>query len=267
MKAGGSIRRRRMVPVIHAVDGGQGAWRWGRGRWAGDSRERVFTSLSAVQKPGIALVLRVLLYLSLPSPFTPRRAFSSSTLCAIASMDPITRDNVFSRGPSTPPPSSLQFQMVPHIPGPSSEPHVSPAPSHREVSAPNTAQSHLDSLLHNLNTPTLSHVSPQPSIASATIYQGPHEQPHSGPATPASGNAGSISSNVSGPNNQTAERQNALLSLLGAVSSPSSNPQPIPPMGPVQPTQIPTPPGSAPRTGLTTSESQGKLLLEQLMSG
>ncbi|PIL23859.1 hypothetical protein GSI_13610 [Ganoderma sinense ZZ0214-1] len=182
-------------------------------------------------------------------------------------MDSITRDNVFSRGPSTPPPSSSQFQMVPHVPGPSSEPHVSPAPSHREVSAPSTAQSHLDSLLHNLNAPALSHVSPQPSIASATIYQGPQEQPHSGPATPASGNAGSISSNVSGPSNQATERQNALLSLLGAVSSPSSNPQPIPPMGPAHPTQIPTPPGSAPRTGMTSSESQGKLLLEQLMSG
>lgn len=202
-----------------------------------------------------------------PPPFTPSSGpFLLDTL-RDRPMDPITRDNVFSRGPSTPPPSSSQFQMVPHVPGPSSEPHVSPAPSHREASAPNTAQSHLDSLLHNLNAPSASHTSPQPSIASATIYQGPHEQPHSGPATPASGNAGSISSNVSGPSNQATERQNALLSLLGAVSSPSSNPQPIPPMGSVQPTQIPTPPGSAPRTGLTSSESQGKLLLEQLMSG
>ncbi|TBU32354.1 hypothetical protein BD311DRAFT_654740 [Dichomitus squalens] len=157
--------------------------------------------------------------------------------------------------------------MVPHVPGPSSEPHVSPAPSHREIAPPNAIQSHLDSLLHNLNAPSTSHISPQPSIASASIYQGPQEQPGSGPATPASGNAASISSNVSGPSSQATERQNALLSLLGAVSSPSSNPQPIPPIGPVQPQQVPTPPGSAPRPGMSSSESQGKLLLEQLMSG
>lgn len=181
-------------------------------------------------------------------------------------MDPIaSRDNVFSRGPSTPP---LQpFQMHPGQP---SEPHGSPAPSIREAAAPSAAQSHLDSLLHGLNTsPSISHVSPQPSVASAHIYPGPQEQQvHSaGPATPASGNAGSISSNMSGHANQATERQNALLTLLGTVSSPSSNPQPMPPMGPVHPQQVPTPPGSAPRAGVSASESQGKLLLEQLMSG
>ena len=166
------------------------------------------------------------------SPISPLHtspgAPSSSFLSAIATMDSITnRDNVFSRGPATPPPPSSQFQVVPHVPGPSSEPHVSPALSHREIAAPNTVQSHLDSLLHNLNAPSASHVSPQPSIASASIYQGPQEQPTSGPATPASGNAASISSNVSGPSNQATERQNALLSLLGAVSPPSSNLSPF----------------------------------------
>ncbi|KAI0670515.1 hypothetical protein C8Q78DRAFT_975321 [Trametes maxima] len=180
-------------------------------------------------------------------------------------MDPVpSRDNVFSRGPSPPPPAQL-FQLAPaqqHLP----DPHVSPAPSHREP-AQTTAQSHLDSLLHGLNSPSAAHVSPQPSVASATIYHGPQEPVHSGPATPASGHAGSVSSNVSGPGNQSHERQNALLTLLGAVASPSSNPQPMLPVGPPAPQQVPTPPGSAPRGGLTNSESQGQLLLEQLMSG
>ncbi|OJT08940.1 hypothetical protein TRAPUB_150 [Trametes pubescens] len=178
-------------------------------------------------------------------------------------MDPIVnRDNLFSRGPSPPPPSQ-HFQVPP---AQHNEPHVSPAPSHREV-AQTTAQSHLDSLLHGLNTPSASHVSPQPSVASAGIYHGPQEPPHSGPATPASGHAGSISSNVSGPTNQSHDRQNALLTLLGTVASPSSNPQPMLPAGPPAPQQVPTPPGSAPRQGMLSSESQGKLLLEQLMSG
>ncbi|RPD65999.1 hypothetical protein L226DRAFT_550158 [Lentinus tigrinus ALCF2SS1-7] len=180
-------------------------------------------------------------------------------------MDPIaSRDNVFSRGPSTPPPASGAFSQV--LPAQSNEPHVSPVPSQREPVS-STAQSQLDSLFHGLNAPSASHASPQPSITGPSIYHGPQEQPHSGPATPASGHAGSVSSNVSGPSNQSTERQNALLSLLGAVASPSSNPQPIPPVGPVQPQQVPTPPGSAPRPGMSTSESQGKLLLEQLMSG
>ncbi|KAI0747987.1 hypothetical protein C8Q80DRAFT_1102878 [Daedaleopsis nitida] len=154
------------------------------------------------------------------------------------------------------------------VPAQSTEPHVSPIPAQREVAPPTAAQSQLESLFNGLGAPSASHVSPQPSVASANnIYYGPQEQPHSGPATPASGHAGSVSSNVSGPSNQTAERQNALLSLLGSVSTPSTNPQPIPPVGPMQPQQVPTPPGSAPRGGMTSSESQGKLLLEQLMSG
>ncbi len=91
--------------------------------------------------------------------------------------------------------------------------------------------------------------------------------PHSGPATPASVNAGSVSSSHSGPTNPASERQNALLSLLGAVTSPTSNPHNNPLMGPVPPQQVPTPPGSAPRAGQSSNESQGKFLLEQLMSG
>ena len=197
---------------------------------------------------------------------TLSRSESQLLASAIAGMDPITaRDNVFSRGPSTPPPTTQHFQS---LPAQSTEPHVSPVLSQLEPAAPSSAQAHLDSLFNGLNAPSASHVSPQPSIASANIYQGPPEQQaHSGPATPASGNAGSVSSNISGPSSHTHDRQNALLSLLGAVSTPSSNPQPIPPVGPVQPQQVPTPPGSAPRPGMTNSESQGKLLLEQLMSG
>ncbi|KAH9946232.1 uncharacterized protein BXZ73DRAFT_36999 [Epithele typhae] len=176
-----------------------------------------------------------------------------------------SRDNVFSPGPSTPPP---QFQMHPSS--------GSPAPSVREPPAPNTVQAHLDSLIHGLNStpsaPSASHVSPQPSVASATIYHGPQEQTHSGPATPASGHAGSVSSNMSGPSNQATDRQNALLSLLGSVSTPPQpqpQPQPAPPlipqMNPIQPQQVPTPPGSAPRGGISSNETT-KLLLEQLMS-
>ncbi|GBE82365.1 hypothetical protein SCP_0407490 [Sparassis crispa] len=174
-------------------------------------------------------------------------------------MDPIAaRDNVFSRGPTPPPQPQQHFQ----VPLPPLNP--SPSPSHRET-VPSTSTSRLDTLLHGLNAPSVSHVSPQPSSA-ANIYPGLQEPVQSGPATPASVNAGSVSSSASAPSNPAADRQNALLSLLGAVSPPSSNAQIPPASGPPPPQQIPTPPGSAPR-GMPSNESQGKLLLEQLMSG
>ncbi|KAH9951294.1 hypothetical protein B0H21DRAFT_888254 [Amylocystis lapponica] len=178
-------------------------------------------------------------------------------------MDPISgRDNVFSRGPS-PPPQSQHFQVSSSQ---LNDPNGSPAPSNN---VPPPPSNHLDSLFHSLNAPSTSHVSPQPSSSgSHNIYNAPQEANHSGPATPASVNAGSISSSVSAPGNPASERQNALLSLLGAVSSPPTNVQVPPAAGPLQPQQVPTPPGSAQRTAPgSTNESQGKFLLEQLMSG
>ncbi|KZT69035.1 hypothetical protein DAEQUDRAFT_757242 [Daedalea quercina L-15889] len=169
-----------------------------------------------------------------------------------------TRDNVFSRGPSPPPQQS--FGALSQV----NDPHVSPAPSYREP-PPASSTTHLDNLFQTLNAPSTSHISPQPSNNGSNIYAGPQEA-NSGHATPASVNAGSISSSMSGPSNQIHERQNALLSLLGSTVSGPSNVQTAP-VAPAPPQQVPTPPGSAPRSGMTASESQGKFLLEQLMSG
>ena len=79
--------------------------------------------------------------------------------------------------------------------------------------------------------------------------------------------SGSVPTNPS-----TTNRQNALLSLLGTVSNPggsvrgpSGGGPPVP-----QPQQVPTPPGSSHMSGNSSgndNESQGKFLLEQLMSG
>ncbi|KAH9842849.1 uncharacterized protein C8Q71DRAFT_224221 [Rhodofomes roseus] len=175
-------------------------------------------------------------------------------------MDANTRDNVFSRGPSPPPHQSFQASL-----SQVNDPHVSPAPSYREP-PPASSTAHLDNLFQTLNAPSNSHVSPQPSHNGSNIYAGPQEA-NSGHATPASVNAGSISSSMSGPSNQATERQNALLSLLGSTVSGPPNVQGAAPGAPPPPQQVPTPPGSAPRSGMTSNESQGKLLLEQLMSG
>ncbi|EPT05944.1 hypothetical protein FOMPIDRAFT_1026825 [Fomitopsis schrenkii] len=168
-----------------------------------------------------------------------------------------TRDNVFSRGPSPPP--QQPFAALSQV----NDPHVSPAPSYREP-PPASSTTHLDNLFQPLTS--TSHISPQPSNNGSNIYAGPQES-NSGHATPASVNAGSISSSMSGPSNQAHERQNALLSLLGTTVSGPSN-VPSAPAAPAPPSQVPTPPGSAQRSGgINSSESQGKLLLEQLMSG
>ncbi|PCH38277.1 hypothetical protein WOLCODRAFT_115184 [Wolfiporia cocos MD-104 SS10] len=184
-------------------------------------------------------------------------------------MDPITgRDNVFSRGPS-PPPNQQSFQLPPTQ---LNDPQASPVPSLRDPPPATSSTNHLDHLFHTLNAPSASHVSPQPSNSGSNIYAGPQEHPNSGPATPASVNAGSVSSSMTGPNTQASDRQNALLSLLGTVSGPPSNNQGNTQINPnlggqVPPQQVPTPPGSAQRALMSNNESQGKLLLEQLMSG
>lgn len=195
---------------------------------------------------------------------SPQRQAASIFKPAIA-MDPINnRDNLFSRGPSPPP------QPHQHFGGPLLQPndqHVSPAPSLREV-APAPAATHLDSLFHNLAAPSQRQPSPHPPTVNNNIYAGPQEAPASGPATPASVTAGSVASTGSAPNANT-DRQNALLSLLGSVSPQGNVHQPNPqPISQAPPQQVPTPPGSAPRAGPSSnSESQGKFLLEQLMSG
>ncbi|TCD61419.1 hypothetical protein EIP91_008453 [Steccherinum ochraceum] len=180
-------------------------------------------------------------------------------------MDPINnRENLFSRGPSPPPQPHQHFQS-PSLQN--NDQHVSPAPSIREV-APGPAPNHLDSLFHNLAAPSQRQPSPHPPhVVNNNLYAGSQEAPASGPATPASVTAGSVASTGSTSNPNT-DRQNALLSLLGSVTPQNTVHQPNPqPSAPAPPQQVPTPPGSAPRAGPSNSESQGKILLEQLMSG
>ena len=180
-------------------------------------------------------------------------------------MDPIAViENLLSRGPS--PPLHQPFQLPPTQ---SSEQQQVVSPPAQQQSSAATAASALDSLFQTLAAPAQPQVSPQPSAAVSNTFSGPSpDVPHSGPATPGSVNAGSVSSSLSGPNHPSADRANALLSLLTISNSPTvsnvTNPQTA---APSAPQQVPTPPGSAPRVPATSSESQGKLLLEQLMSG
>lgn len=195
--------------------------------------------------------------------------FHSYLCCLIAvssiAMDPINnRDNLFSRGPSPPPMVHQQFQPnLAHL----GEPHGSPQGSIRDT-APSSS-THLDSLFHGLTAPSQpSQSSPQPSHAGSVQYANAQDVPISGPATPASVTAGSVASSGSAPSNTAADKQNALLSILGAVGSPATSVSSVQNQSaPAPPQQIPTPPGSAPRSGPSSGENPGKMLLEQLMAG
>lgn len=156
-------------------------------------------------------------------------------------------DNLFSRGGSTPPPSQ-------HYGNPTQSSSSSP--------------SQIDSLFHNLSAPSSSqHLGP----VTGSLYGNPAHA-----TSNMSLHDDAVSSSGSAPTNHpTADRQSALLSLLGTVSNPSgsvrgpsANAPPPPP--PPQPQQVPTPPGSSQRSGNSPgndNETQGKYLLEQLMSG
>ena len=200
-----------------------------------------------------------------------------------SAMDPMR--SVFSRGPS--PPRRASFDVLPN---PQDDPALTapsdPAPVN---SSPNVNNSAIDALFSNLTTNA---AGPQnyPSPPFMNTLTHPTES-NSAPATP-----GSLHTVPGGPSNPpptgsppTNNATNVLLSLLSTVSGTASNTpmNPAPPLMPVMqpqqpqqtqsiqqaPTQVPTPPGSAntQRANIVqspnSSENQGKILLDQLMSG
>jgi len=179
--------------------------------------------------------------------------------------------NIFSRNTSPP----IATQSYPEDQSPSTQhfqqqfQHVSPAQSLKDVT-PSSPPAHVGTLFSNLTAPGQSSGNSNPVVQGST-------QPTttatatSGPTSPAS----SITA-LSAPTNMTTStntppnatmpgdtRQSTLLSLLGSVSPTGSSSS-----GPPQ--QVPTPPGTHNRAGPVASnnnESQGRLLLEQLMAG
>ena len=160
-------------------------------------------------------------------------------------------EQLFSRGSSPPGPQ----QPFPDLTQQSRQyQHSSPAQSFRDP-AQSSSPSHVESLFHNLNAS---------SGQSNGNPIGPPHANHSAPATPVSSMTVHSGSSVTSapPNPTTDSRQSALLSLLGSTVPPNTA------AAASGPQQVPTPPGSTHRTGLPNSnESQGRLLLEQLMSG
>ncbi|KAF9228665.1 hypothetical protein BS17DRAFT_812632 [Gyrodon lividus] len=149
-------------------------------------------------------------------------------------------EQLFSRGSATPPlPSQSQlFAMNQPQPTSSSPP------------------SYIDSLFQSITSQQQAALNPKGN--------------NSAPATPSmtANEEGSASAGSSATS--AADRQSALLSLLAATSVAASTH--LPPLtGPPASQQIPTPPASSSqRSGQSpsnNSETQGKILLEQLMAG
>ena len=246
-------------------------------------RDRVRKVASWIQR-GFGLVgytSRKVPFLSLLlSPIPPYFLFLSAAITAsTASLSLMDHHNlirnIFSRNTSPP------IQSYPDDQSPSTQhfpqfQHVSPSQSLKDV-APSSPPTHVESLFSNLTAPGQSSVNPNllhqatahpmtTTTAAAATASGPTSPASSITALSAPTNM-STSTNTPPISNPPGDsRQSALLSLLSSVSpagsSSSSAPQ-----------QIPTPPapsGPPNRTVPVTAannESQGRFLLEQLMSG
>ncbi|KZP02996.1 hypothetical protein FIBSPDRAFT_1055513 [Athelia psychrophila] len=148
-------------------------------------------------------------------------------------------ENLFSRGGQTPP----------SVPRPTFAQSSSSSPSH------------LDTLFQNLSAP--SSTNQVNKLEPEDLYSNPvhalsnmsiNDDAHSTSSAPIM--------------HSPADRQSALLSLLGSVSSPTSTHQGLSSAG--HPPQPQTPPAPSQRTGNSPNndnELQGKFLLEQLMAG
>jgi hypothetical protein len=197
--------------------------------------------------------------------------------------------NIFSRNTSPPNTSfanpSSTLQSYPEEQSPSVQhyqqfQHVSPAQSLKDVPPSSSPPAQVDSFLSNLTAPGQSSVNPNPPFQ-GTVQPSATATTTSGPTSPASSFTAlsaptNMTKSTNTPPNATLpgdSRQSALLSLMssvspaGSASSASGVPQ-----------QVPTPPGPPNRTAPTASagsnapasinnESQGRLLLEQLMAG
>lgn len=208
----------------------------------------------------------------------------SSLLPPLSAMDPMR--SVFSRGPS--PPRRASFDVLPNQ---QEDPALAAPPSDPALvnSSPNVNNTAIDALFSNLTTSAAGPQNYPPPPFMNTLAH-PNES-NSAPATPGSlhtvpgGGSNPLPTGSPSSNNPT----NVLLSLLSTVSgTANSTPMNVaPPLMPVMqpqqpqqppqsiqqaPVQVPTPPGSAntQRTNTVQSPSssdQGKLLLDQLMSG
>jgi hypothetical protein len=213
--------------------------------------------------------------------------------------------NIFSRNTSPPLASSFAnpsstLQSYPEEQSPSVQhfqqfQHVSPAQSLKDV-PPSSPPAQVDSFLSNLTGPGQSSVNPNPNPPFQGAAQPSATTTTSGPTSPASSFTAlsaptSMSKSTNTPPNPNLpgdSRQSALLSLISSVSPAGSSSS-----ASGVPQQVPTPPGPPNRTGPTASvgsnvlasstlasnalaanalasnnnESQGRLLLEQLMAG
>ncbi|KAK7023928.1 hypothetical protein R3P38DRAFT_2954957 [Favolaschia claudopus] len=142
-----------------------------------------------------------------------------------------------------------------------STPPIAPQPSLQQFSTShNDSPNQIDSLFHHLSSssdhqsePYLNSAPPTPIMTSSDEQQ-PHPQAPPPQQQP-------VPQSISNASN--ADRQSALLSLL---SGPTNPPRGI--VG-TNPQQVPTPPSASSRSNAspTHNETQGKILLEQLMSG
>jgi len=133
-------------------------------------------------------------------------------------------------------------------------PQQHPFPQHNPN---NSAPSLIDSLFQNITAPAEHHPAPSDSH-SIDIYT---ESAAIAPAL-------SLPDDPANAPGTVAERQNALLSLIGSTGTSATNrPAPAPQPSQQQPQQVPTPPGSSARSNASPPQTGTQKMLEQMIGG
>lgn len=182
--------------------------------------------------------------------------------------------SLFSRGASPPPDANSPSPPQPNSQYQTQSQQHPPSQSYREQQPSASPPKALDSLFRNINQQQPSHSSESASqVGGNNPFRSQQpQQNNSAPTTPVSSTTVASAQSSAPATVQPADRQSALLSLLGSVTSTgsaSANNNNSNQQQPPVPAHPPSPPivdqrGRAMPPG---SEAQGKILLEQLMSG
>ena len=162
-------------------------------------------------------------------------------------------DTLFSRN-STPPTSTPQHQ-------PFTSSHIS------NNSSPNL----IDSLFQNLSPPAPAEQHQSPAAPTAIPESHPPESyvPENYHDPSAAASVLSLPEDTAISPNTIAERQNSLLSLIGAPATNRPSQPVVQQQQPVQPQpqQVPTPPGSSQRSNASPPQSEAQKMLDQMLGG
>ncbi len=206
------------------------------------------------------------------------RTVPSSASCFQRVQQLRTSERAASRPPTTSSVPLLQWIIVRRCTTPSSRgtqphqlPHHSTSPSAPSHISNNSSPNLIDSLFQNLSPPAPAEQHQSPAAPTAIPESHPPESyvPENYHDQSAAASVMSLPEDTAISPNTIAERQNSLLSLIGAPATNRPSQAVVQPQQPVQtqPQQVPTPPGSSQRSNASPPQSEAQKMLDQMLGG